>query len=137
MAKHLINHHFLSNYYLIVIMPGEKPVFFFFFFFFKFSIKLLKCIGQNDNIRTALNWTLLWRLAMSLNRQMLTRIFISNKSEKGSMVAEMLQKHIFIFNNFLSKNYVYLYSIKKIFLLCKNFVIQRKYIYTQSKYTSI
>ena len=53
------------------------------------------------------------------------------------MVAEMLQKHIFIFNIFLSKNYVYFYSIKKIFLLCKNFVIQRKYIYTQSKYTSI
>ena len=30
-----------------------------------------------------------------------------------SMVAEMLQKYFFIFNVFLSKNYVYLYSMKK------------------------
>ena len=54
------------------------------------------------------------------------------------MVAEMLQKYIFIFNIFCYlKNYTYFYSIKKIFLLCKNFVIQRKYIYIQSKYTCI
>ena len=53
------------------------------------------------------------------------------------MVAEMLQKHIFIFNIFLSKNYIYLYSIKKIFWLRKNFLILRKYIYAQSKCASV
>ena len=43
------------------------------------------------------------------------------------MVAEMLQKYIFIVNYFLSKNiYIYSYSIKK--------TVQRKYIYIQSKY---
>ena len=53
------------------------------------------------------------------------------------MVAERLQKHIFIFNIFLSKNYIYLYSIKKIFWLRKNFFILRKYIFAQSKCASV
>ena len=59
------------------------------------------------------------------------------------MVAEMLQKHIFIFNNFLSKNYVYLYSIKKyfccvrillfkenIFILNQNTLLFKKFSYS-------
>ena len=50
------------------------------------------------------------------------------------MVAEMLQEYIFISNILLTKK---LYSIKKIFLFFKKFDIQRKYIYTQSKYTCI
>ena len=37
----------------------------------------------------------------------------------------------------ISKNYIYLYSIKNIFFFCENFVIQRKYIYIQSKYTCV
>ena len=44
-------------------------------------------------------------------------------------------KNTFLYSIFfLSKNYTYFYSIKKIFLFCKNFVIQRKYSYIQSTY---
>ena len=53
------------------------------------------------------------------------------------MVAEMFQKYIFIFNFFCLKNHVYLYSIKKLFFFSNNFVIQRKYIYIQSKHTCV
>ena len=35
------------------------------------------------------------------------------------MVAEMLQKYIFIFNIFYLKNYIYLYSTKKYFSFVK------------------
>ena len=62
-----------------------------------------------------------------------------------TMVAEMLQKHIFIFNIFLSKKlyiyiyiyiYIYLHSIKKI-MFCKNFVVQgRSFIKGQTSGTS-
>ena len=54
------------------------------------------------------------------------------------MVAEMLQKYIFIFNIFYLK-YIYIQSKKKKKkkFCCKNFVIQRKYIYIQSKYTCV
>ena len=40
---------------------------------------------------------------------------------------------------FYLKNYIYIFIFyeKKIFLLCKDFVIQRKYIYIQSKYICI
>ena len=42
------------------------------------------------------------------------------------MVVEMLQKYIFIFNIFLSKNlYLFIFN-GKLFLLSKHFVIQRK-----------
>ena len=34
---------------------------------------------------------------------------------------------------FYIKNHIYLYSIEKIFFLCKNFVIQRKYIFMFNK----
>ena len=51
-----------------------------------------------------------------------------------TMVAEMLQKYIFIFNIFLSKKpYIFIFN-QKIFFFRKNFVIQRKYIYIQLKY---
>ena len=54
------------------------------------------------------------------------------------MVAEMLQKYFFIFNVFLSKKlYIFIFNEKNIFLLCKDFAIQRKYIYIQSKYICI
>ena len=43
------------------------------------------------------------------------------------MIAEKLQKHIFIL--FCTQNIFE----HKIFLFCKNFVVQKKYIYIQSK----
>ena len=53
------------------------------------------------------------------------------------MVAEMLQKYIFTFNTFLSKKlYIFIFNEKKI-LRSKNFVIQRKCFYIQSKYIRI
>ena len=49
--------------------------------------------------------------------------------ESYFMVVEILQKYIFIFNILLSKKlYIFIFN-QKIFLFCKNFVIQRKYIY--------
>ena len=48
------------------------------------------------------------------------------------MVAEMLQKHIF--NILLSKKLYIITFNQKIFLSCKNFVIQRNCIYIQSKF---
>ena len=54
-----------------------------------------------------------------------------------TIVAEMLQ-NTFLYSIYLYlRNYRYFYSIKKIFLFCKNLVIQRKYIYIKSKYTRI
>ena len=51
------------------------------------------------------------------------------------MVAGMLQKYIFIFNIFLFKKpHMFVFN-QKIFFFCKNFVIQKIYIYIQSKYT--
>ena len=51
------------------------------------------------------------------------------------MVAEILQEYIFVFNTFLSKKlYIFIFNQKKNFF-CKNFGIQRKYIFIQSKYT--
>ena len=56
------------------------------------------------------------------------------RNDTDGMVAEMLQKYTFIFNIFLSKKlYISILSQKNIFV-SKNFVIQRKYIYIQSKY---
>ena len=78
MVKHLINHDSQPNCYLLEIMPDKKAV----LFFFNFSFKLFKRIHQNDNTRATLNWKLLWSIAVSLNRQMLTEIFIRNINEK-------------------------------------------------------
>ena len=56
------------------------------------------------------------------------------RNDTDGIVAEMLQKYTFIFNIFLSKKlYISILSQKNIFV-SKNFVIQRKYIYIQSKY---
>ena len=50
------------------------------------------------------------------------------------MVAEMLQKYIFIFNIFFYlKNHICLYSIKKIFFFCKNFSFKENiFIFNQN-----
>ena len=56
------------------------------------------------------------------------------RNDTDGIVAEMLQKYTFIFTIFLSKKlYISIFSQKNIFV-CKNFDIQRKYIYIQSKY---
>ena len=77
-GKTFDNHHSQSNCYVIKLCQTRSSS----CFFFKFSIKLFKRIHQNDNIRTTLKWTLIWSIAVSLNRQMLTEIFIRNINEK-------------------------------------------------------
>ena len=100
-----------------------------------------RVLGGTFNIRQSSQW--LTKQADPKKMYALIRRRSEDKKCKESckkLYLTMLKccKNTFLYSIFFYlKNHIYLYSIKKIFFFCKNFVIQRKYIYIQSKYTCV
>ena len=105
-------------------MPVEKPV----FLFFKFSIKLLKRIRQNDNMRTTLNWTLLWYFAMSLNWQMLTRVSLVIKRRRWVWLLKCY-KNTFLYSIFFYLKTMYISIQPKKYICCVRILLFKENIF--------